>query len=108
NPSILFQYKQYLVQLFSGNLGYSFSSYPASVQEIVLNALPWTLGTVLTATLISYGIGWLIGIAGAWKSGSVFDNTTLFGSFFLNSVPYFWIGIIFVMFFSFHLDWFPL
>jgi len=108
NPSIFYQYKQYLTQLFQGNIGVSYSSYPASVQEIVLNALPWTLGTVLIATLISYCVGWLIGIRGAWKSGSIFDNTTLFGSFFLNSVPYFWIGILFIMFFSLNLGWFPL
>ncbi|GAB2564154.1 ABC transporter permease [Gracilibacillus alcaliphilus] len=108
NTNLFYQYKQYLVQLFQGNMGVSYVNYPAPVTEVMLSALPWTLGTVLIATILSYGIGWMIGIKGAWKSGSLFDNISLFVSFFLNSVPYFWIGIIMIMIFSFHLDLFPL
>ncbi|MBW8351374.1 ABC transporter permease [Bacillus sp. IITD106] len=108
SSNIFFQYKQYLIQLFQGNMGISYVNYPAPVIEVVLKALPWTLGTVLIATILSYAIGWMIGIKGAWKSGSWFDNTSLFTSFFLNSVPYFWIGIIMIMIFSFHLGWLPL
>ncbi|TBL79503.1 ABC transporter permease [Paenibacillus thalictri] len=108
NPSLLYQYGQYLKQLLQGNMGISYVNYPSPVMEVMLKALPWTIGTVLTATLISYLIGWLIGIRGAWKSGSVFDNASLFTAFFLNAVPYFWIAILFVMIFAFYLGWFPL
>ncbi len=108
SSNIFIQYKQYLVQLFQGNMGISYVNFPAPVTEVMLKALPWTLGTVLIATILSYAIGWMIGIKGAWKSGSLFDNSSLFISFFLNSVPYFWIGIIMIMIFSFHFDWFPL
>ncbi|MDF2962609.1 MAG: binding-protein-dependent transport system inner rane component [Paenibacillus sp.] len=108
NPSILYQYGQYLKQLINGNLGVSYVNYPSPVADVMLKALPWTLGTVLIATLLSYLIGWLIGIRGAWKAGSLFDNSTLFTAFFLNSVPFFWIAIIFIMIFSFYLGWFPL
>lgn len=108
NPSMLYQYKQYLIQLFHGNLGISYVNYPTPVLDIVKQALPWTLGIVLTATLISYLIGWLIGVKGAWKAGSTFDNSTLFGSFFLNSIPYFWVAIVVILIFSFKLDWFPI
>jgi peptide/nickel transport system permease protein len=104
NPSILHQYGQYLMQLLHGNLGVSYVNYPSPVADVMLKALPWTLGTVLIATLLSYLIGWLIGIRGAWKAGSLFDNSTLFTAFFLNSVPFFWIAMIF----SFYLNWFPL
>lgn len=108
NPNLLYQYGNYLRELLQGNIGISYVNYPTPVMDVMLKALPWTLGTVLIATLLSYAIGWLIGIKGAWRAGSVFDNTSLFVSFFLNSVPYFWIAIIFVMIFGFHLDWFPL
>lgn len=108
NDNLLYQYGQYLKQLFQGNLGISYVNYPTPVMDVLIEALPWTLGPVLIATLLSYGIGWWIGIRGAWRAGSAFDNISLFTSFFLNSVPYFWIAIIFVMIFAFHLDWFPL
>lgn len=108
NPSLMYQYSQYLKQLLHGNLGVSYANYPSPVADVMLKALPWTFGTVLTATLLSYLVGWLIGIRGAWKAGSLFDNSTLFTAFFLNSVPFFWIAIIFIMIFSFYLGWFPL
>ncbi|WP_144842594.1 ABC transporter permease [Paenibacillus cremeus] len=108
DPSLFHQYVRYLKELLQGNLGVSYVNYPAPVVDVMLKALPWTIGTVLTATLLSYLVGWLIGIRGAWKAGTIFDNVSLFGSFFLNAVPYFWIAILFVMIFAFHLDWFPL
>ncbi|KIL41329.1 hypothetical protein SD70_07700 [Gordoniibacillus kamchatkensis] len=108
NPSLLYQYAKYLNQLLHGNLGVSYANYPSPVADVMVKALPWTFGTVLTATLLSYLVGWLIGIRGAWKAGSLFDNSTLFTAFFLNSVPFFWIAIIFIMIFSFYLEWFPL
>jgi peptide/nickel transport system permease protein len=108
NPNVLYQFKQYIVQLAHGNLGISYFNYPTPVLDVLLKALPWTLGIVLSATVISYVIGWLIGIKGALKPGSWFDNLSISISFFVNSVPYFWIGILLILVFSFTLNWFPM
>lgn len=108
NPSLLHQFGSYIVQLFQGNLGISYFNYPVPVKDVLWNALPWTLGTVFIATLLSYGIGWLIGVKGALKPGSWFDNSALGVSFFINSVPYFWIGIILILIFGYKLDWLPM
>src|SRR5215469_15182912 len=40
------QYLHYLGQLVHGNLGISFSSYPATVTSLIRSALPWTIGLV--------------------------------------------------------------
>src|SRR5919198_129193 len=37
------QYLNYLVDLARGNLGYSISYFPASVGDMILVALPWTI-----------------------------------------------------------------
>lgn len=108
NPNLLYQYKQYIGQLLHGNMGISYTHFPLPVATVILQALPWTIGIVLTATIISYGVGWLIGIQGAWRRGGALDNTSMAISFFLYSVPYFWIGILIIMVFGFYLDWFPL
>jgi|HigsolmetaGSP12D_1036236.scaffolds.fasta_scaffold00534_7 peptide/nickel transport system permease protein len=108
NPSLMYQFKQYIIQLAHGNLGISYFNYPTPVMDVLLKALPWTLGIVLIATVISYLIGWLIGIRGALKPGSWFDNLAIGGSFFINSVPYFWIGLLLIFIFSFSLNWFPM
>ncbi|MFB9328075.1 ABC transporter permease [Paenibacillus aurantiacus] len=108
NPSLLYQFKRYIVQLLHGNLGVSYFNYPTEVKDVIASALPWTIGIVLIATLLSYGIGWLIAIRGALKPGSWFDQTALGISFFINSVPYFWVGILFILLFAYKLDWFPM
>lgn len=108
NPNLLYQYKQYLIQLFHGNLGISYADYPAPVTDVILKALPWTIGIVLTATILSYAIGWLIGVHGAWKQGKWFDTLTSALSFGFYSVPYFWIGIIVVYALAFYMGWFPM
>jgi len=108
NDSLLYQFKQYIVQLAHGNLGISYFNYPTPVSEVLLKALPWTLGIVLISTLLSYAAGWLIGIRGALKPGTWFDNAALGVSFFINSVPYFWIGILLILLFGYKLDWFPM
>lgn len=108
NPSLLHQFGNYIVQLLHGNLGISYFNYPVPVKDVIWNALPWTVGIVLIATLLSYFIGWLIAIKGALKPGSWFDQIALGGSFFINSVPYFWVGILFILFFAYKLSWFPM
>jgi len=108
NPNLLYQFKQYLMQLAHGNLGISYFNYPTPVLDVLLKALPWTLGIVSIATVISYLIGWLIGIKGALKPGSWFDNASIGVSFFINSVPYFWVGLLLIYVFSFTLNWFPM
>ncbi|WP_336789538.1 ABC transporter permease [Paenibacillus sp. MMO-177] len=108
NPSLVHQFSNYIVQLLHGNLGISYFNYPVPVKEVIWNALPWTVGIVLIATLLSYFIGWLIAVKGALKPGSWFDQTALGVSFFINSVPYFWVGILLILLFAYKLGWFPM
>jgi peptide/nickel transport system permease protein len=58
-----------------GNLGTSLNAYPASVGSLIRAALPWTLGLVGTATVISFVLGTLIGVAAAWYEYSTRDYT---------------------------------
>ena len=48
------QYLHYWGQLSHGNLGISFSSYPSTVTSVIRSALPWTIGLVGLATVISF------------------------------------------------------
>ncbi|NBD22983.1 ABC transporter permease [Paenibacillus glycinis] len=108
DPSLVHQFGSYIAQLLHGNLGISYFNYPVPVKDVLWNALPWTLGIVLIATLLSYAAGWFIGIKGALKPGSWFDHSALGVSFFINSVPYFWVGIMLILIFAYKLDWFPM
>jgi peptide/nickel transport system permease protein len=106
DKSLLTQYLEYWGNLFHGQLGLSFSKFPAPVSEVLMSALPWTLGLVGVATVISFIVGTSIGSLIGWRRGTWADSaipaTTLF-----SSVPYFWIGILAVAIFGLGLGWVP-
>jgi len=100
------QYIHYLDQLIHGNLGISFSAYPATVASVIRSALPWTIGLVGMATIISFALGTLLGIAAAWRRGSWLDNLLPAMTFF-QAAPYFFVAILMVALFATKLGWFP-
>ncbi len=101
------QYTSFLTQLVHGNLGVSYQYYPEGVASVLGQALPYTIGLVLTSTVISYLVGWVIGVIGAWRQHSAFDELSVGVSFFLYGIPYFWTGMMLLFVFSFLLGWFP-
>jgi peptide/nickel transport system permease protein len=60
------QYLHYWSNLAHGNLGVSTSEGMVPVTTVIRGALPWTLGLVGTATVLSFILGTLIGILVAW------------------------------------------
>ncbi len=100
------QYVQYWVHLLHGNLGTSLNFYPASVGSLVRAALPWTIGLVGTATVLSFVLGTLLGVAAAWRRGSWLDGLLPVMTFF-QAAPYFFVAIVAVALFGTKLGWFP-
>src|SRR5947208_3554450 len=45
------QYVSYLRQLAQGDMGYSISVFPTTVGELLAQAIPWTVGLLLTTTI---------------------------------------------------------
>ncbi|MEU4688384.1 ABC transporter permease [Actinoplanes sp. NPDC023714] len=93
DASIWQEYISYWKQLFSGDLGLSFTFFPTPVSEIISNSLPWTLLLVGITTVISFFLGTGLGVLAGWRRGSWADGL-LPVTTFLSSVPYFWLGII--------------
>jgi peptide/nickel transport system permease protein len=108
NDSLLIQYLRFFTNLTSGDMGTSYSIYQASVSEIIVKALPWTLLIVVTSTLISFAIAWFMATIAALKKGGVFDRVVVGISFYLRSVPYFFVAMLLLVGFSFYLRWFPI
>src|SRR5256885_7354165 len=108
HDSILQQYWDYLVNTFHGDLGTSLSFFPTPVVKVIMLALPWTVGLVGAATVIAFVLGTLIGILAAWRRGGLFDAILPPVFIVISAFPYFWIGLICLLVFSFTLGWFPL
>ncbi|QAY64831.1 ABC transporter permease [Xylanimonas allomyrinae] len=104
--SLLQQYGDYWGLMVSGDLGRSLSRGLAPVTEVISSALPWTIGLVGIATILSFGIGTLIGSLVGWNRGSRADVLVPISTFF-STVPYFWMGLIAIAVFATGLGWFP-
>lgn len=104
---IAVQYLNYLGSVFRGDLGVSVTYFPANVTEIIGQSLPWTIGLIGIATVLSFVIGIGLGQLAGWKRGSWLDNvipvTTMF-----QAVPYFWLALVLLYFLASKVQLFPL
>lgn len=102
------QYFTYIWSLLRGHFGYSFEYYPTPVTTVIRQSLPWTLGLVGVATLISVFLGTALGIYISWRRGKFLDTVLPPSTMLLQAVPYFWMAMVFVFVFGFRLSWFPM
>lgn len=100
------RYLQYMRGLLTGDLGVSLIS-GRSVLETFLQRLPMTLRLALSASAISVLLALPIGIYSAVKKGTLRDNFAMLLSMLGISMPNFWFGLLLIIGFSLHLNWFP-
>ena len=101
------QYLAYLGQLAHGNLGISFLHFPTPVIELIAGGFAWTLLLSLTALVISFMLGHLLGIFSAWKRGTFLSNALPPTLIFIGAFPAFFLAITAVYYFGYQLQWFP-
>jgi peptide/nickel transport system permease protein len=103
------QYVGYLKRvLLHFDLGPSFTAFPTPVLEFVLNALPWTLGLLVTTTLIAWLLGNLIGlIAGFFHDSRTATALEVLG-ITLYPIPYYIVALVLIMLFGYIWQIFPL
>jgi peptide/nickel transport system permease protein len=87
------QYTDYWAQLLRGDLGLSFTFFPAPVSQVIGDSIGWTVTLVGITTVVSFAIGTLLGVLAGWRRGSWVDGL-LPATTFLSSIPYFWLGLI--------------
>ncbi|MBB0245696.1 ABC transporter permease subunit [Streptomyces alkaliphilus] len=100
------QYLDYLGNIFTGDLGTSFTYFPTGVSEILAQSLPWTLALMGITTLLAFVLGTAIGIHAGWRRGSWLDGMLPLTTFF-SSIPYFWLGLIAIAVFAVQWPVFP-
>jgi peptide/nickel transport system permease protein len=108
DQNVLQQYVNYLSNTLTGNLGLSLTFFPSSVGQVIMLALPWTLGLVGMATIIAFVLGTLVGMLSAWRRGGFLDAVLPPVLIVVSAFPYFWIGLLCLLLFSLTLNWFPL
>ena len=100
------QFLVYSRNTLVGRFGTSFVTN-RSVNDVIGRAIWPTVLLVGSATIIATVFGLWAGIRGAWRRGSLFDTSSLFGSLVLYSAPEGWLGMILLILFVGTLHWFP-
>lgn len=103
------QYLSFWRELLRGNLGISISNFPAPVSELLLRALPWTLGLLFVTTLLSWVLGSVVGAIVGWRGRKAGGFRLLVPvALVLYTTPYYILALILVFLFAFHWPIFPL
>lgn len=101
------QYARYLAEIGQFNLGYSLAYFPATVMEIISRALPWTVGLLVTATLISFVLGTLLGALIVWRPNAHVASIVSTLLMVLSAIPYYLLAILLLYALAFGLKILP-
>lgn len=107
NDPPLTQYIRYMGNMLTFNLDYSLAYFPAKVDEMIARSLPWTLGLLMIATLISFVAGNTIGALMGWRRTPRFFKSFLPLLLIFTSVPFFMLGMLLIYLFAYGLRLFP-
>ncbi len=88
------QYLRYLSNLARGDLGYSLTNYPATVQEKISAALPWSIGLIGFTTVLAMLFGSLVGALIAWRRSFRIVQAMLPILMVTAAVPFFLFGLV--------------
>jgi len=100
------RYVKYMGNMLTGQFGVSFMSGDYVANEVA-DRLFNTLALMGASTVLSLVLGIILGVIAAHKRGGIFDNVSVIASLTTYSLPSFWMGMIFLLIFYYHLHWFP-
>jgi peptide/nickel transport system permease protein len=100
------QYADWLWRMLRGDWGVSYRD-GEPVLKIIGAHVGATVELMATATVIAIILGCWIGILGAIRRYSIFDQLATVGAMVALSIPTFWFGLIAIYLFSVTLGWLP-
>jgi len=103
------QYGLYIVNLFRGDWGISFSHFNTPVVDVIFgHRLANTVILMGSALLLSIVIGIVMGVVAASRRNTVLDKSSIVFFLVTYSIPIFWMGLLLLLYLGFHLDLIPL
>ena len=100
------QLGSYIGKVIRFDLGYSFF-YTQPVSQLIFQKLPATLLLVLTAQFVALIVGVFLGVYSAQRPNGLSSHFVSFFALFGYSAPVFWSGLLLLIGFSLHIQWFP-
>jgi len=102
------QYLTYLRDVSRLDFNYSIANYPRTVNELIADAVPWTVSLLGTTTLLSFGIGSLLGALLAWPRAPRWMRWLMPPLWALHAIPFFLLGLILTYLLAFRLPLLPI
>ncbi|BBK38747.1 ABC transporter permease [Allostella sp. ATCC 35155] len=106
NRPLPVQYLEWFGRLLTGDWGRSYRDQ-SPVLYVIGSRLGATLQLMITATLIAVIVGGFVGVVGAVRRYSFFDQFVTIGAMVALSIPTFWFGLVVIYVFSVKLGWLP-
>lgn len=106
NRPIFIQYFDWVYRLIQGDFGVSYQD-GRQVLPTLINRLPATIELLLGSLIVSIAIGVPIGILSAIRRNSLVDAIGRIFALLGISMPNFWVALMLILFFSYHLQWLP-
>ncbi|MBV8964302.1 MAG: ABC transporter permease, partial [Hyphomicrobiales bacterium] len=102
----LVQFGDWVWRILHGDLGTSiFTNLP--VTNLIAQRIEPTLSLMLVTLILAIGVAVPLGVAAAWKAGSLVDRLVMVFAVFGFSVPVFVIAYLLAYVFALELDWLP-
>lgn len=102
------QYWAFWGRLFRGDFGVSYFQFPTRVNKLIVTGLPWTLGLLLTTTLISWTLGNIIGGLAGYYSRKGWSRTLDAVAMVVRPQPYYIFAFGLVLLLAWVVRWFPI
>jgi len=94
------QFLTFIANTAQLDLGVSVANYPERVADTIRSGLPWTVGLLGVATVISFVLGTLLGGLLAWPGSGWLVRVLGPPVMVLSSVPYFILGLVLLAIFG--------
>jgi peptide/nickel transport system permease protein len=105
--SWLDQYWAFWGRLVRGDFGVSFFQFPTRVNQLIATAMPWTLGLLLTTTIISWILGNIIGGLAGYYSRKGWSRTLDAIAMVIRPLPYYIFAFALLLLLAWVVRWFP-
>ena len=93
--------------LLTGDFGPSFSAFPTPVSRLVGQALPWSLGLLLTSSVIGWLLGNAIGLLAGYRKQTVASKTLEMVAMLIYPIPYYIFALVLIILFTYVWKIFP-
>src|SRR5262245_60326549 len=102
------QYLAYLRDAARMDFNYSIANYPRTVNGMIAEAVPWTVGLLGTTTLLAFALGTVLGALLAWPRAPRWMRWLMPPLWALHAIPFFLLGLILTYLLAFRVSWLPM